>query len=96
MSEFGIDWDIEDGSGLDEAGDDPFAAEYAFDFAAVDTALPDFVDSDLLDSDLLDSDPVGELLDGAYELLGADPDEEELWNQIMLDLNDEVNPYVSN
>jgi hypothetical protein len=31
---------------------------------------------------------------GHYDLVGADPDEQGLWDQLMLDLNDDVNPYV--
>jgi hypothetical protein len=30
-----------------------------------------------------------------YDLIGADPGEEELWEHLMLDLNDEVNPYAT-
>ncbi len=29
-----------------------------------------------------------------YDLIGADPDEEGLWDQLMLDMDDDVNPYV--
>jgi len=33
---------------------------------------------------------------GSYDLVGADPDEEDLWDQLMLDMTDDVNPYVAN
>jgi hypothetical protein len=33
---------------------------------------------------------------GAFDLVGADPDEEGLWDQLMLDMTDDVNPYVVN
>lgn len=41
-------------------------------------------------------DFVQELFDGSMDLIGADPDEQGLWNDLMLDTNDDVNPYVAN
>jgi hypothetical protein len=43
-------------------------------------------------------DFVEHLLGGGaeYDLIGADPDEEGLWDQLMLDMDSAVNPYVAN
>jgi hypothetical protein len=67
----------------------------------------DFSDGDFLghfDGDLTDPHglnaahddpyPVHEHDTGRYDLAGADPDEEGLWDQLQLDLHDEPNPYA--
>ncbi|MFD0582340.1 hypothetical protein [Dactylosporangium darangshiense] len=40
-----------------------------------------------LDTDFLDS--------GHYDLVGADPDEHDMWSQFMTDMHEEVNPYAA-
>lgn len=55
--------------------------------------LPDFVD------DLIGGGHDGQAFDAdsySYDLVGADPDEDGLWNQLMVDLTDGGNPYVAN
>jgi len=37
-----------------------------------------------------------DFLDGHYDLVGADPDENDMWSQLMSDMHEEVNPYAAN
>jgi hypothetical protein len=37
-----------------------------------------------------------QFLDGHYDLVGADPDENDMWSQFMSDMHEEVNPYAAN
>lgn len=34
-------------------------------------------------------------MDGHYDLVGADPDEHDMWSQFMTDMHEEVNPYAA-
>ena len=61
-------------------GDVEATTEDAVDF-------PEFVES-------LIGDPYG--AGPEYDLIGADPDEDGLWDQLMLDMDSDVNPYVVN
>ncbi|MFG2036466.1 hypothetical protein [Dactylosporangium sp. NPDC048998] len=36
-----------------------------------------------------------DFLDGHYDLVGADPDENDMWSQFMSDMHEEVNPYAA-
>ncbi|MER7006632.1 hypothetical protein ABT297_26815 [Dactylosporangium sp. NPDC000555] len=36
-----------------------------------------------------------EFLDGHYDLVGADPDENDMWSQFMSDMHEEINPYAA-
>ncbi|MET7394692.1 hypothetical protein ABZS66_14505 [Dactylosporangium sp. NPDC005572] len=33
---------------------------------------------------------------GHYDMIGADPHEDDMWSQFMTDMHDEVNPYAAN
>jgi hypothetical protein len=37
-----------------------------------------------------------DFLDGHYDLVGADPDENDMWSQFMTDMHEEINPYAAN
>ncbi|WP_433215275.1 hypothetical protein ACQP00_05575 [Dactylosporangium sp. CS-047395] len=37
-----------------------------------------------------------DFLDGHYDLVGADPHENDMWSQFMSDMHEEVNPYAAN
>jgi len=37
-----------------------------------------------------------DFLDGHHDLVGADPDEHDMWSQFMTDMHEEVNPYAAN
>jgi hypothetical protein len=37
-----------------------------------------------------------DFMDGHYDLVGADPDENDMWAQFMTDMHEEVNPYAAN
>ena len=34
--------------------------------------------------------------DGHYDLVGADPHEDDMWSQFMTDMHEEINPYAAN
>ena len=95
MSEFDFsaDWDadghdapVSDGSeGLGTLDHQDLGLDA--DYFGHDADIPEF-------GDLNDDDGFGG--HGAYDLVGADPDEEGLWDQLMLDMTDDVNPYVAN
>src|SRR5262245_23858655 len=59
---------------------------------------PDAADHELPHADDLHLDELhfGDEYTGAYDLVGADPHEHGLWDQLMLDMSDEVNPYAVN
>jgi hypothetical protein len=59
---------------------------------------PDAADHELPHTDDLHLDDLhfGDDYTGAYDLVGADPHEHGLWDQLMLDMSDEVNPYAVN
>ncbi|MEU7870661.1 hypothetical protein [Dactylosporangium sp. NPDC049140] len=48
------------------------------------------------DIDLPDWQLDTDFLDGHYDLVGADPDENDMWSQLMSDMHEEVNPYAAN
>ncbi|WP_432835492.1 hypothetical protein [Dactylosporangium sp. CA-092794] len=48
------------------------------------------------DPDLPDWQLDTDFLDGHYDLVGADPDESDMWSQFMTDMHEEVNPYAAN
>jgi hypothetical protein len=102
MSEFDFsaDWDAD---GLAEYDDDSQfgAGNEHMTALANDLSFADLVDGPVYEVDL--TEPTGGLElydsygDGAsYDLVGADPDEEGLWDQLVLDMNYDVNPYVAN
>ena len=62
------------------------------------SAGAEYIDDLHFDGGFAHHSDLPELAGGAepehYDLIGADPDEEGLWDQLMLDMNDGVNPYV--
>jgi hypothetical protein len=48
------------------------------------------------DLDLPDWQLDTDFLDGHYDLVGAAPDEHDMWSQLMTDMHEEVNPYAAN
>ncbi|MFI5906849.1 hypothetical protein [Dactylosporangium sp. NPDC051541] len=48
------------------------------------------------DLDLPDWQLDTDFLDGHYDLVGADPHENDMWSQFMTDMHEEVNPYAAN
>ncbi|WP_433613836.1 hypothetical protein ACQP2P_05435 [Dactylosporangium sp. CA-139114] len=67
-----------------EAGLDPVDAHHE------DPLTLDEQDIDLPDWQLDTS-----FLDGHYDLVGAAPDENDMWSQFMTDMHEEVNPYAA-
>jgi hypothetical protein len=118
MSDFEIDWGMEDGLHVDhDGGVDHVFADHQFD------DHHDFSDGTDSASDLADLHTFGEIddladvndepphvedtelpewqldadfTDGHYDLVGADPDENDMWSQFMTDMHEEVNPYAAN
>jgi hypothetical protein len=122
MSDYEIDWEMEDGLHVDPDGgadllssDQQFAEHHdTFDaegqdgtHATLDTdVLGDYQDEQPSFGDVSD-DPqyVDEtdlpefqfdpgFTDGSYDLVGADRHEADLWSQLMVDMNEDVNPYA--
>jgi hypothetical protein len=100
FNDYGHDAGLQDfghDAGLQDLGHDAGFGDFGH--ADLDTDADDYSDglghddSDALD-DLLSYDGFGG--HGGYDLVGADPDEEGLWDQLMLDMTDDVNPYVAN
>ena len=127
MSDFDIDWEMEDGLHVDHDGgadllssDQQFAEHHdAFDaggqegeHATLDGDVsgidgdyhdeqPSFGDvSDepqyIDETDLPDFQFDPAFTDGSYDLIGADSHEADLWSQLMVDMNEDVNPYAAN
>jgi len=124
MSDFDIDWEMEDGLHVDHDGgadqlssDQQFAEHHdAFDaggqeggHATLDgDVLGDYQDEqpsfgDVSDeSQYVDETDLPDLqfdpgfTDGSYDLIGADSHESDLWSQLMVDMNEDVNPYAAN
>lgn len=132
MSDFDIDWEMEDGLHVDHDGgadllssDQQFAEHHdAFDVAGHEAdhdgghtaphgdvlgdshsdagyheEQPSFGDvSD--DPQYVDETDLPEFefdpgfTDGSYDLIGADSHEGDLWSQLMVDMNEDVNPYA--
>jgi hypothetical protein len=130
MSDYDIDWEMEDGLHVDPDGgadllssDQQFAEHHdTFDAEGQDGAhatLDTDGQSELqgeLHSDYQDEQPsFGDVsdeeqyvdetdlpefqfdpgfTDGSYDLIGADRHEADLWSQLMVDINEDVNPYA--
>jgi hypothetical protein len=132
MSDFDIDWEMEDGLHVDQDGgadllssDQQFAEHHdAFDaggqegeHATLDghgldghgldghehyedqqpsfgdvSDEPQYVD----ETDLPEFQFDPGFTDGSYDLIGADSHEADLWSQLMVDMNEDVNPYAAN
>lgn len=123
MSDFDIDWEMEDGLHVDHDGgadllssDQHFAEHHdTFDAQSHDgehatldaEALGDYHDEQPSFGDVSDEpqyvdetdlpeftfDPA--FADGSYDLVGADSHEADLWSQLMVDMNEDVNPYAA-
>ncbi|GAA0719074.1 hypothetical protein Drose_05395 [Dactylosporangium roseum] len=68
------------------------------DFETVDAVEGDLGDEplDLDDVDLPDWQLDPDFADGQFDLVGADPHEDDLWSQFMTDMHEEINPYAAN
>ncbi|MEV0135267.1 hypothetical protein AB0H83_43310 [Dactylosporangium sp. NPDC050688] len=129
MSDYDIDWEMEDGLQVDhDGGADLLSSDQQFDEhhdtfdaggqeggpATLDGDVSDIsgVDGDFHDeqpsfgdvsdeSQYIDETDLPEFqfdpgfTDGSYDLIGADRHEADLWSQLMVDMNEDVNPYAA-
>ncbi|MGI5178744.1 hypothetical protein ACQEVZ_20645 [Dactylosporangium sp. CA-152071] len=123
MSDYDIDWEMEDGLHVDpDGGADLLSSDQQFDEHhddfGVDTEGHDgahVVDGDASgdyhdeqpsfgdvsdEAQYIDETDLPEFhfdpgfTDGSYDLVGADRHEADLWSQLMVDMNEDVNPYA--
>lgn len=129
MSDYDIDWEMEDGLHVDhDGGADLLSSDQQFDEhhdafgaggqeggpATLDADVSDLggADGDFHDeqpsfgdvsdeSQYIDETDLPEFqfdpgfTDGSYDLIGADRHEADLWSQLMVDMNEDVNPYAA-
>ncbi|WP_432986111.1 hypothetical protein [Dactylosporangium sp. CA-233914] len=88
-----------DDSQHEDQHEDHFAGETHDPGLYGETGVPGHDDAPALDEPDLDL-PEWQLdtdfLDGHYDLVGAAPDETDMWHQFMSDMHEEINPYAAN
>lgn len=80
-----------------EGDHDAALHDFGHDAEAADTeAHEEPIGLDEPDLDLPEWQLDTDFMDGHYDLVGADPDEHDMWSQLMTDMHEEVNPYAAN